>query len=80
MNPLLILQILSVVDAALAVAQRFGIGLEEYRQLKAKAAAEGRDISTDDIQVLMDEAQAEIDKIIPRFKIPEDDAGSQKES
>ena len=57
------LQILTVLNMALELAANAGLNIQKLQALRAKAKAEGREISHADLQGLADDAQAAIDRL-----------------
>lgn len=61
MNPAQILQLLQLANIALSVVESAGVNFKKLADLRAKAKAEGREISAEELQQLSADAQSAID-------------------
>lgn len=61
MNAALILQLLNVIQAAFGWLTQRGITKERALALLNKAEAEGRDVTTAEVQTELDQLQSELD-------------------
>lgn len=61
MNAATILKILNAADALLNSAQSLGLAREQAEKMLNAAHAEGRDITTEEVQAELDKLQSELD-------------------